>query len=244
MRTAAITAVNTASITAMMRRNSQSITHRNAGLGLLAMALLLIALAIPQMITGWLTAPVRLDHMRKVALTPEREKNFEKAMKILPQAETANTLAYTASTKPTLTTLERAHGNQNALSAVRFSPGDPYNWYYLAATLEPEIFDPARLVLFDHALTMSMMTGPMARTLILSRILLVVKYWDRLSLPLHQDFEDQIFNLWMVAPWDLREVYLAMPPENQKMVFDVLEQAPGESIKFNKYLDNPVGLPE
>ncbi|HCM83798.1 MAG TPA: hypothetical protein DIS76_04450 [Rhodospirillaceae bacterium] len=228
----------------MTRRRQKSVTHRDAGIGFAALALLLIALALPQAVVGWLTAPEHLDHMHRTPLTAERKAKFEQAMKILPQGDTANALSYAALNSPAATTIERARINQAAIAAVRISPGDPFNWYFLAAVLEPEIFEPTRMVLFDQALTMSMMTGPLERNLILSRALLVIKYWDRLSMPLRDDLEDQIFNLWVAAPWDLRGVYLALTPDGQRMIFDILEQAPGESIKFNQYLDNPSKLPQ
>lgn len=225
------------------RRDSSLITHRTAGIGLSVLALLLIALALPQFVTGWLTAPEHLDHMRKVLLTPARHKKFEQAMRILPQASTAAALAYAELNQPPGTTVEHTQVTNAALASVKLSPGDPFNWYYLAAALEPEIFEPTRMVLFDQALTMSMMTGPHTRDLILARGLMVSKYWDKLSQPLRDDFEDQIFYLWAVAPWDLRGFYLAMTPETQHMVFDILEEAPGESIKFNRFLDDPSVMP-
>jgi hypothetical protein len=236
---------NTASIIVMMQPPKlKRMTHRDAGIGLTLLALLLLSLAIPQVASAWLTRPENLDHTKKTLLSWERQQKFEDAMRIIPQTRTANALAYAALNQPAASTLKRTNTLKATLTAVNLSPGDPFNWYYLAAALEPEIFEPSRMVLLDQALTMSMMTGPLTRDLILARALMVVKYWDKLSQPLRDDFKDQIFNLWASSPADLRGVYLTMPPSGQKLVFDTLEQVPGESLKFNRFLDNPAIQPE
>jgi len=243
-------AANIASIILMAPRNRSEmreargeknylVSHLASRISLLILALALLILAIPQMVSGWLTAPANLDHVHTAILTPERATQFESAMKILPQADTAQKLTFAYLHAGPLRTQQRAIIQNAALRAVQLSPGDPYNWFYFAATLESEIFDPARRVLFDQALTMSMMTGPHDPNLVLQRAAMVAKHWNQLSQPLRDDWEDQIIALWADAPQRLRTLYLTMPPEGQKLVFATLDEIPGESIKFNQYLDHP-----
>ncbi len=215
------------------------ITHRAAGITLAIFALILLIFAIPQMAAGWLTAPVNLDHVHTPDLTAARAAQFESAMNILPQAETAKALAAAYLTTGPLKTQQREIVQNAAIRAVQISPGDPYNWYYLALSLESEIFDPARRALFDQALTMSLMTGPHERNLVMQRLLMIARHWEQVSQPLRDNWEDQIVYLWGTSPKDLRDLYLAMPPDSQKRVFATLDEIPGESIKFNQYLDHP-----
>lgn len=239
MLTAVITAANIANIIPMRRSEIRPVTHRQAGLAMTAFALLLIAFALPQCIVAWLTAPVNLDHTTTVMLDLPRAQKFTRAMEILPQPATAKALTSTYLRTGPLLTTQNALVQNIATRAISLAPGDPWNWYNLAKSLESEIFEPARLVLFDQALSMSMMTGPYTRDLILARLLMVVKYWDKLSQGLRDDWQDQIINLWITSPEDLRASYLAMSPAGRKMVFDAMDQLPGESIKFNQYLDHP-----
>lgn len=218
-------------------------THRTTGFAMAALAVLLLGFALPQATVAWLTVPENMDHTRNVILSPERAQKFAKAMQILPQPATAKALAYAAVNAGPATTLQRGQMEQLATTAITLAPGDPYNWYYLAAALENQIFEPTRLVMFDQALTMSLMTGPHTRDLILSRAMAVVNHWDKLSQPLRDDWQDQIISLWASSPNDLRSLYLAMPPEGKTLVFATLDEIPGESLKFNRFLDHPDTAP-
>ena len=231
-------------MTMQLRRSTPKLSYHQLGLVLVSLGLLLLLVSLPQAITAWLSAPRMLDHNIHTLLNDNERRAYESAVQIMPQAKTTSALAFAALNRGPAITQKRYMITDTTIAAVKTSPGDPFNWFYLAAAIEPEIFDPPRLVLFDQALTMSMITGPLTRDLILARAIMITKHWPRLSTTLHDHFADQIFDLWASAPKDLRSLYLGLAPEGQRLVFEILDQAPGETIKFNQFIDNPEKMPE
>ena len=200
--------------------------NRTLGISLAILSAGILLLAIPQMGAAWLTAPAGLDHTQVQSLTPDERADYRSALQILPQAQTAYMLADADLSNVGLTTLARENDIAMLQAAAEREPGNTHVWYLLSAALEPELFSPGRRALWDHALSMSLLTGPYARDLAMPRAMIITRHWNEASDAVKGLWQDQITHFWGMAPDDVHDIYAALPTAGQKILFDTLGEAP------------------
>lgn len=173
--------------------------------GLLLLSGVLLALAVPMAHTAWQNAPPSLDHNR----AQTKAETFAAQLAV-----------------PSLTTQERANIIQAVQRQAARTPGDSHVWYVLAAALEPVAFTSANAALFDHALSMSILTAPFARDLALPRAALITRHWGNLSADLQNLWQETTIRQWGNDPEITTKIYQSLSPGGQQILADTLGEVP------------------
>jgi hypothetical protein len=209
-------------------------TNAGFAIALGAASCLLMALALPQVNVAWLTVPRDLDHTHPETLNAQQRASYTAALNVIPQSQTLYALAEADLREPNLTTLKRESAINMLEQAAAQTPGNTHIWYLLAAAVETEMFDAGRRALWDHAMSMSLLTGPFARDLLPLRTTQMVQHWDIASPDLKNLWQVQTINLWGADPDEIYRIYTAQPPEGQKIFLDTLGEAPAPEAAQTK----------